>query len=58
MLLMGGLHEGMQCNVEFWYELRICSRTEENHGKLWSILILKHYLDERLLQKVKLIYTL
>jgi hypothetical protein len=24
---------GMQCNVEFGYQLSICSRTEENHGK-------------------------
>jgi hypothetical protein len=26
----------MQCNVEFGYQLSICSRTEENHGKPWS----------------------
>jgi hypothetical protein len=25
----------MQCNVEFRYELCICSRIEENHGKHW-----------------------
>jgi hypothetical protein len=25
-----------QCNVEFGYQLSICSRTEENHGKPWS----------------------
>jgi hypothetical protein len=23
----------MQCHVDFWYQLRICPRTEENHGK-------------------------
>jgi hypothetical protein len=27
----------MQCNVEFVYQLRICSGIEENHGKPWSI---------------------
>jgi hypothetical protein len=26
----------MQCNVEFGYQLSICSGTEENHGKPWS----------------------
>jgi hypothetical protein len=26
----------MQCNAEFGYQLSICSRTEENHGKPWS----------------------
>jgi hypothetical protein len=26
---------GVQCNVEFMYQLSICSRTEENHGKTW-----------------------
>jgi hypothetical protein len=26
----------MQCNVEFGYQLSICSRTKENHGKPWS----------------------
>jgi hypothetical protein len=26
----------MQCNVEFGYQLSICSRIEENHGKPWS----------------------
>jgi hypothetical protein len=28
----------MQCNVEFGYQLSICSRTEENHGKPYSSL--------------------
>jgi hypothetical protein len=27
----------MQCNVEFGYQLSICSATKENHGKPWSI---------------------
>jgi hypothetical protein len=27
----------MPCNVEFGHELSICSRTEENHGKPYSI---------------------
>jgi hypothetical protein len=27
----------MQSNVEFGYQLSICSGTKENHGKLWSI---------------------
>jgi hypothetical protein len=26
----------MQCNVELGYQLSICSRTKENHGKPWS----------------------
>jgi hypothetical protein len=26
----------MQCNVEFGYQLCICSATKENHGKPWS----------------------
>jgi hypothetical protein len=26
----------MQCNVEFEYQLSICSGTKENHGKPWS----------------------
>jgi hypothetical protein len=26
----------MQCNVEFGYQLSICSETKENHGKRWS----------------------
>jgi hypothetical protein len=26
----------MQCNVEVGYQLSICSRTKENHGKPWS----------------------
>jgi hypothetical protein len=26
----------MQCNVEFGYQLSICSGIEENHGKPWS----------------------
>jgi hypothetical protein len=26
----------MQCNVEFGYQLSICSGTKENHGKCWS----------------------
>jgi hypothetical protein len=26
----------MQCNVELWYQLSICSVTEENCGKHWS----------------------
>jgi hypothetical protein len=26
----------MQCNVEFGYQLSICSGTKENHGKPWS----------------------
>jgi hypothetical protein len=26
----------MQCNVEFGYQLSICSGTKENHGKSWS----------------------
>jgi hypothetical protein len=26
----------MQCNVQFGYQLSICSRSEENHGKTLS----------------------
>jgi hypothetical protein len=26
----------MQCNVEFGYQVSICSETKENHGKPWS----------------------
>jgi hypothetical protein len=26
----------MKCNVEFGYQLIICSGTKENHGKPWS----------------------
>jgi hypothetical protein len=31
-----GCMQSMQCNVEFGYQLSICSGTKENHGKLWS----------------------
>jgi hypothetical protein len=29
----------MQCNVEFGYQLSVCSGTKENHGKLsgWPV---------------------
>jgi hypothetical protein len=33
-----GCMVSMQCNVEFGYQLSICSGTKENHGKPWSIL--------------------
>jgi hypothetical protein len=32
-LIFGGMHRSMQCNVEFGYQLNICSGTKENHGK-------------------------
>lgn len=32
-----GCMTSMQCNVNFWYQLSVCSRTEENHKKIWSI---------------------
>jgi hypothetical protein len=28
--------EALQCNVDFGYQLSICSGTKENHGKPWS----------------------
>jgi translation initiation factor IF-1 len=31
----------MQCNVEFGYQLSICSGTKENHGKLYGTQYLK-----------------
>jgi hypothetical protein len=31
--IFGGLHEKMQCNVEFGYQLSIRSGTKGNHGK-------------------------
>jgi hypothetical protein len=31
-----GCMGSMQCNVEFGYQLSICSATKENHGKPWS----------------------
>jgi hypothetical protein len=31
-----GCMRSMQCNVEFGYQLNICSGTKENHGKPWS----------------------
>jgi hypothetical protein len=31
-----GFMWSMQCNVEFGYQLSICSGTKENHGKPWS----------------------
>jgi hypothetical protein len=34
MIPLRGLHENVQCNAEFVYQLSIFSRTEENHGKL------------------------
>jgi hypothetical protein len=33
ILMLEGCMKGMQCNVEFCYQLSICSWTEENHGK-------------------------
>jgi hypothetical protein len=30
-----GCMRSMQCNVEFGYQLSICSGTKENHGKPW-----------------------
>jgi hypothetical protein len=32
-LIFGGCMRSMQCNVEFGYQLNICSGTKENHGK-------------------------
>jgi hypothetical protein len=51
LIALGGLHFGedfevdfvkgcmrsMRGNVNFGYQLSICSRTEENHKKIWSI---------------------
>jgi hypothetical protein len=31
-----GCMGSMKCNVEFGYQLSICSGTKENHGKPWS----------------------
>jgi hypothetical protein len=45
MSLLGGLHRGMQCNVEFRYQLSICSRTEKNHAKRWPVAGPSGYID-------------
>jgi hypothetical protein len=31
-----GCMRSLQCNMEFGYQLSICSGTKENHGKTWS----------------------
>jgi hypothetical protein len=37
----------MQCNVEFGYQLSICSRIEENHGKRSSWILRRERERER-----------
>jgi hypothetical protein len=34
MLPLGGLHGSIQCNVEFGYQLSICSGTKENSDRV------------------------